>query len=65
MRTIERNSKRIIIEVTKSEVTQKGFDLLWDEIREIYPDNLYDIDSVSNEDNEKIIIIKLKIRKKH
>ena len=37
MRTTERTNKRITIEVTKIELSQKGFDSLWDEIREIYP----------------------------
>ena len=36
MRTTERTNKRITIEVTKNEIDKKGFDTLWDEIREIY-----------------------------
>ena len=64
MRTTERTNKRIIIEATKNEISQKGFDSLWDEIREIYPENLYDIESVKNSDDGKIVTINLKFKKK-
>jgi len=64
MRTTERTNKRITIEVTKIEISQKGFDSLWDEVREIYPENLYDVESVEDSDGGKIVTIKLKFKKK-
>lgn len=63
MRTIERTSKRIIIEATQAEINTKGFDSLWDEIREIYPENLYLVESVDTTYDEKIVLIKLKFKK--
>lgn len=63
MKTIERTAKRILIEATKNEIVQKGFDALWDEIREIYPENLYEIDFIEESKDKKIVNIKLKIRK--
>jgi hypothetical protein len=63
MKTIERTAKRILIEATKNEINQKGFDNLWDEIREIYPETLYEIDSIEDTKDGKMILIKLKIRK--
>jgi len=63
MRTTERTNKRITIEVTKIEISQKGFDSLWDEVREIYPEILYDVESVEKSD-DKVVIIKLKFKKK-
>ena len=63
MKTIERTAKKILIEVTRSEINHKGFDFLWDEVREIYPDNLYDVEGIDISENEKLIFIKLKLKK--
>ena len=65
MRTTERTNKRITIEVTKNEIDKKGFDTLWDEIREIYICELYEVESIEGPDDEnKIVIITLKLKKK-
>jgi len=63
MRTIERTSKKITIEATQMEIDKKGFDVLWDEIREIYPETVYSIESVEPSYDVKIIIIKLRFKK--
>lgn len=63
MRTIERTSKKIVIEATKTEIAQKGFDILWDEVREIYPENLYSVESIESSYDEKLVFIKLKFKK--
>lgn len=64
MRTIERTAKKILIEATKNELSKKGFDAIWDEVRDIYPDNLYDVESITKSEDEKLIFIKLKLIKK-
>lgn len=63
MRTLDRTAKKITIEVTKNEIAQKGFDNLWDELREIYPKSLYDVDNVKDCEGGKIIIVTLKLVK--
>jgi hypothetical protein len=63
MRTLDRTAKKITVEATKNEIAQKGFDNLWDELREIYPKTLYDIDTIRHCENDKIIIIILKLVK--
>lgn len=63
MRTIERTAKKILIEATKFEINQKGFDYIWDEVREIYPENLYEIDNIEESKEGKVILIKLKLKK--
>ncbi len=63
MKTIERSAKKIIIEATKAEIKHKGFDILWDEVRDIYPDNLYDVDSIEDSEDGKILFIRLILKK--
>jgi len=64
MRTIERTAKKILIEATKIELTKKGFDAIWDEVRDIYPENLYDVESITKSEDEKLVFIRLKLIKK-
>jgi hypothetical protein len=64
MKTIERSAKKILIEATKYEINQKGFDSIWDEIREIYPDTLYEVDSIEESRDGKILSIRLKLKKR-
>jgi hypothetical protein len=61
MKIIERTSKRIVIETTKSEIKQMGFDAIWDEIRIEFSSNLYEIESF--ESSDKIVLIKLILKK--
>ena len=63
MKTVERTAKKITIEATQSEMDQKGFDALWDEIREVYVENLYEVDNIEESEDKKIITIKLKLKK--
>lgn len=65
MKTIERTAKKILIEATKIELNQKGFDVLWDEIREIYSSNIFEIESIENSKDDKILFIRLKLIKKN
>lgn len=62
MKTTERSAKKITIEATQEEITKKGFDATWDEIRAIYPDNQFDIDTVKSSDNGILVYVKLKLK---
>ena len=46
MKTVEKTSRRIIIEITLEEISKNGFESLWDEIRDIYPAKIYEVHSV-------------------
>lgn len=65
MKTIERTAKKILIEATKIELNQKGFDVLWDEIREIYSSYLFEVESIENSKDDKLLFIRLKLIKKN
>ena len=62
MKTTERSSRKITIEATKEEITKKGFDAIWDEVREIYPDNQFDIDTVKSSADGILVYVKLKLK---
>jgi len=64
MRTLERTTDGVIIEVTSSEILEKGFDLVWDEIREVFPENSFVIKKAEEKIDKKIILIYLKKIKK-
>ena len=63
MKTIEKTNKKVIVEITSIELNEKGFDILWDDIREIYPENIYDVEGTEEKNGGKIILITL-IKKK-
>lgn len=63
MKTVERTAKKIMIEATRLEILEKGFDALWDEVREIYSDLLYEVDTIYFTEDRKILVIKLKLKK--
>ena len=59
MKTIEKTSRRIIIELTSEEIKKNGFENLWDDIRAIYPSKAYDLNSI-NETANGIVSIELR-----
>lgn len=63
MKTVDKTNKKVIIEVTSSEIKEKGFDAIWDEIREIYPEHTYLVDNTEEVNEGKIILVTL-IKKK-
>ena len=63
MKTVDKTNKKVIIEVTSSEIKEKGFDKVWDEIREIYPESIYLVDNTEEVNEGKIILVTL-IKKK-
>lgn len=56
-------SSSTIIEVTCKEILDKGFDKIWDEIREIYTYEEYEIESVKESHDGKIFTIYLRDKK--
>jgi hypothetical protein len=63
MKTIERTAKKILIEATKYEMNYKGFDALWDEVRDIYPAIIYEVESIEESEDEKFLLIRLRLKK--
>lgn len=43
MKVAVKTLKKIVFEVSKNELDQRGFDEVWDSIRKEYPENNYDI----------------------
>lgn len=53
MKVAIKTLKKIVFEVSKNELEQKGFDEVWDSIRKEYPEHNYDIftiEKVSSDD---------------
>jgi len=53
----------ITLEVSKSEITEKGFERIWDEIREQYSEIDYDMEKVTESEDEMSVFIELKYKK--
>jgi len=53
----------ITLEVSKSEITEKGFERIWDEIREQYSAIDYDMEKVTESEDEMSVFIELKYKK--
>lgn len=65
MDLIQRTLEKIVFSVTASEIDKKGFDAIWDDIRENYADaNKFDILSISaDKNNNNIYFIELAPKK--
>ena len=57
---VDKTMMTAVIEVTLGELNEKGFDRIWDEIREHYPKKDYTIDNVKTCTNGKIYLITLR-----
>jgi hypothetical protein len=53
----------VIIEITKSELIESGFEKIWDEIREQYSASEYEIENFKENNEKTILYIELKIKK--
>lgn len=51
MKIITRSTQKIVFETTPEELSRRGFDSLWDEIRESYPEQEFDLHTVEEEEN--------------
>lgn len=63
MRIVNKTITTAEFEVTKKEMTERGFDKIWDEIREVYTAVEYDMDSVKDSHDGKILTIVLKAKR--
>jgi hypothetical protein len=63
MRTIEKTTKKVVIEITMDEILKRGFDALWDDIRVIYPVGEYEIGSVEEVQKKLLVRVELKCMK--
>ena len=53
----------VLIEITSYEITERGFDRIWDEIRLKYPSEEYDIEYAKQSHNGRIILVMLQSKK--
>jgi len=53
----------ITLEVSKSEITEKGFERIWDEIREQYSAIDYDMEKVTESEDAMSVFVELKYKK--
>jgi len=60
MKVISKTLSRIVIEITSQELNKKGFDCIWDDIREIYPENIYETEKIKQTNQGKVMTIVLK-----
>lgn len=59
MKLIEKRENFVIIEITAAEMRSLGFDVVWDDIRNVYNEKEYIIESVTKNHDGKILLIKL------
>lgn len=60
MKVISKTLNKIVIEITSRELKKSGFDQLWDDIREIYPESIYETEKIKQTNQGKIMTIILK-----
>ena len=60
MKVISKTLSRMVIEITSKELDNKGFDDLWDEIREIYPESIYETEKIKHTNQGKVMTVILK-----
>ena len=60
MKTVEKTSRRVIIEMTSEEIAKNGFENLWDEVRGIYPSKMYELHSIKETIIGMIVEIELR-----
>ena len=60
MKVIFKNVTSVIVEITGEELEAEGFDTLWDNVRDIYPEEDYSLGHVKNLNKGKIVIMELK-----
>ena len=60
MKTVEKTTRRVIIELTSEEIAKSGFERLWDDIRAIYPTKLYELYSIKETARGMIVEVELR-----
>lgn len=51
MKIITRSTQKIVFEATLEEFEERGFDSLWDEIREKYPESKFELHTIEENNN--------------
>jgi len=59
MRLVIKTFKKVVIEVTNKEIEEKGFDDIWDKIRNVYDINNYEIFIIETNQEKQITYIEL------
>ena len=54
MKVAIKTVKKIVLEVPKAEMDQKGFDNIWDEIRVKYPEGFYDLYTIESPSDDVV-----------
>lgn len=60
MKLVEKTSKKILIEIEIKDINSKGFDKVWDKLRDAYPNEDFDVDKITIQEEEKKIFVSLK-----
>lgn len=60
MKLVDKTITTAVIEVTANELKQKGFDVVWDDIRVIYPATEYALDNIKENHDGKIFLLTLR-----
>jgi len=63
MKLITKTPKKVVLEIKKSKLREVGFDQLWDEVRDAYPDATYNIFKITDEERSMFIEFDLKKEK--
>jgi hypothetical protein len=60
MKLVMKTSEKFVLEVTSEEIENKGFDSIWDKVREIYPAKKFEVYSISADTkSDEVIFIEL------
>lgn len=64
MKPVQKTLNTIVISVTAKEIENKGFDQLWDQVRELYAVDKFDVLSIAaDKKNNNIYFIELARKK--
>ena len=60
MELVQKTLEKIVISVTSKEIEKKGFDFIWDKVRDAYSVNKFEVLSISaDQKNNNIYFIEL------
>jgi hypothetical protein len=60
MKIAAKTTKKVILEVSKNDIDLKGFDYIWDEIRDKFSQDKYQLFSIDSLEKEDVIFFELK-----
>lgn len=56
MNIVTKTVTKVVLETTKKEIQEMGFDELWEEVREQFPRNQYSVFSIDSKPNDDELI---------